>query len=295
LTVSGLLLASGAAAQPTKAACGSYKLTKDAAISGFNHLQVKGSLQDCMKACCKMTWCHSFDWYKNGLNKCDLSMVSGDTTQLKTTYAGNPFDHYTLDRDAAGSGPDNTKLVQSLAKQIKDLEGKIGTHGITAEDLTKDVVAMAKTVEAMEGQVLTVASAVTNQTSIIDYIGRVMDQSATDMNNVQAAAKKQGDAMTAVTSTVDALRLDHDKLAKDIKAQLDSITQFQQAQPPPSAAATGVCKGKQGSCLPEVQGDKMDLELNAREGQITFSSAECASTDLCDLARKVEGILSKFQ
>ena len=26
-----------------------------------------------------------------------------------------------------------------------------------------------------------------------------------------------------------------------------------------------------------------------------FSSAECASTDLCDLARKVEGILSKFQ
>ena len=50
----------------------------------------------------------------------------------------------------------NAQLVQSLAKQIKDLEGKIGTHGGTAEELTKDVVAVRACVFSTRTLVATV-------------------------------------------------------------------------------------------------------------------------------------------
>ncbi|MEC5385142.1 PAN domain-containing protein [Uliginosibacterium sp. H3] len=81
--------------------------TPDAAISGYNNELLQAvTPADCAAACTassRSSWCKSFDYYKTQ-QKCDLSdKRASDVGGLKTDYAGNPYDHYSL--SAAGSVP----------------------------------------------------------------------------------------------------------------------------------------------------------------------------------------------
>ena len=73
----------------------SYVLMKNAAISGHNteHLNNR-TVDQCMEACDQRGWCTSFDYYKND-QACDLSVMNAYMASLRTTYPGNPYDHYT--------------------------------------------------------------------------------------------------------------------------------------------------------------------------------------------------------
>lgn len=77
-----------------------FALSRNAAISGHNREHLAGvAPAQCAAACMdasRAAWCKSFDYYK-AQNQCDLSDVRAvDVGGLKTDYAGNPYDHYSL-------------------------------------------------------------------------------------------------------------------------------------------------------------------------------------------------------
>ncbi|MCY1021614.1 PAN domain-containing protein [Pyxidicoccus sp. MSG2] len=74
-----------------------FGFSGNAAISGYNNEHLTGVTPlQCADACLGRTWCKSFDYYRNDA-ACDLSDRSAeDVGGLKTDYAGNPFDHYSV-------------------------------------------------------------------------------------------------------------------------------------------------------------------------------------------------------
>ncbi|MBM3114861.1 PAN domain-containing protein [Jeongeupia naejangsanensis] len=82
------------------AALESFDFTANAAISGNNteHL-TQVTPEQCAASCLgtsRANWCVSFDYYKN-TQECDLSNKrAADVGGLKTNYAGNPYDHYSI-------------------------------------------------------------------------------------------------------------------------------------------------------------------------------------------------------
>jgi len=82
--------------------CGNWQHTANAAISGHNNVHLEHvTIEQCKSSCCANLQCKSFDYYKHS-SQCDLSYSSAsDVGGLKTDYAGNPYDHYALDRDSS--------------------------------------------------------------------------------------------------------------------------------------------------------------------------------------------------
>ncbi|KAF0813890.1 hypothetical protein IGB42_01569 [Andreprevotia sp. IGB-42] len=99
LALAALLLAGSAFA----ASLDSFIETPNAAISGYNneHL-INVTPEACATACkdaSRAGWCVSFD-YNRSASWCDLSdKRAADVGGLKTDYAGNPYDHYSLKPD----------------------------------------------------------------------------------------------------------------------------------------------------------------------------------------------------
>lgn len=99
-----LAMATSAEAQ----SLGEFRFTANAAIPGFNtqHLSNVTPAQ-CATTCRDAGhagWCKSFDYYRSS-QQCDLSdKRASDVGGLKTDYAGNPYDHYSL--SAAVNSPD---------------------------------------------------------------------------------------------------------------------------------------------------------------------------------------------
>ena len=94
-----LALACLAAAQAHAAALDAFLHQPNAAISGYNNEQLTGVTPEACAAACtsstRVAWCRSFDYDKTA-SKCDLSDKSALDVGLKTTYSGNPYDHYSL-------------------------------------------------------------------------------------------------------------------------------------------------------------------------------------------------------
>jgi len=82
--------------------CGNWHHTANAAIYGHNNVHLNDvTIEQCKDSCCANSQCKSFDYYKQS-SQCDLSYSSAsDVGGLKTNYAGNPYDHYALDRDTS--------------------------------------------------------------------------------------------------------------------------------------------------------------------------------------------------
>ena len=80
-------------------ACGNWQHTANAAILGHNNGHLDDvTIEQCKDSCCANPQCKSFDYYKQS-SECDVSYSSAfDVGGLKTDYAGNPYDHYALDR-----------------------------------------------------------------------------------------------------------------------------------------------------------------------------------------------------
>ncbi|MGO1070992.1 alkaline phosphatase family protein [Lysobacter sp. CA199] len=77
-----------------------FAFTPNAAISGYNREHLGNvTPEQCASACLdssRANWCVSFDYYKTQ-SQCDLSdKRAADIGGLKTDYAGNPYDHYSL-------------------------------------------------------------------------------------------------------------------------------------------------------------------------------------------------------
>jgi len=77
-----------------------FVVTADAAISGFNTEMLRGVTPlQCAAACAEFSragWCKSFDFNRT-TGRCDLSEKrASEVGGLKTTYAGDPYDHYAL-------------------------------------------------------------------------------------------------------------------------------------------------------------------------------------------------------
>ena len=83
----------------------------------------------CIRDSCSKSWCVSFDFHKSSSTpgqKCDLSdMRAEDVGGLKTDYAGDPYDHYSLATPGetyAVTSPgcvDNNNLVIYNAKTMR--------------------------------------------------------------------------------------------------------------------------------------------------------------------------------
>merc|ERR550534_3195467 len=85
----------------SSSSCGNWQHTANAAIYGHNNVHLNDvTIEQCKDSCCANPQCKSFDYYKQS-SQCDLSYSSAsDVGGLKTNYAGNPYDHYALDRDS---------------------------------------------------------------------------------------------------------------------------------------------------------------------------------------------------
>ncbi len=71
-----------------------FRVTRDAAIEGHNISQIRGSREDCQRACDRNKRCKSFDYW-NEQSRCDLSDKSAkDVGGLKRDYPAGKFDHY---------------------------------------------------------------------------------------------------------------------------------------------------------------------------------------------------------
>lgn len=93
-------LAPVAGAQSAPSPLTSFTRTINAAISGYNREHLTAVTPEACAAAClndsRKSWCVSFDFYKNA-QQCDLSdKRAADVGGLKTDYAGNPYDHYSL-------------------------------------------------------------------------------------------------------------------------------------------------------------------------------------------------------
>ncbi|WP_431100034.1 alkaline phosphatase family protein [Roseateles noduli] len=93
-------LAPVAGAQTAPSPLTSFTRTINAAISGYNREHLTAVTPEACAAAClndsRKSWCVSFDFYKNA-QQCDLSdKRAADVGGLKTDYAGNPYDHYSL-------------------------------------------------------------------------------------------------------------------------------------------------------------------------------------------------------
>ncbi|MEC5398097.1 PAN domain-containing protein [Uliginosibacterium sp. H1] len=94
--VSGLLYAGPGFA----AALDAFTQTPNAAIAGYNTERLSAVTPEACAAACtagsRAAWCVSFD-YNRSAQWCDLSdKRAADVGGLKTDYAGNPYDHYSL-------------------------------------------------------------------------------------------------------------------------------------------------------------------------------------------------------
>jgi len=89
---------------PCQRACGNWQHTANAAIYGHNNVHLNDvTIEQCKDSCCANPQCKSFDYSKQS-SDCDLSYSSAsDVGGLKTNYAGNPYDHYALDRGSTDS------------------------------------------------------------------------------------------------------------------------------------------------------------------------------------------------
>lgn len=71
-----------------------FDKTANAGIPGFNQETVNNvPLQTCMRLCVERSWCKSVD-YERAATNCYLQPVNRFEQSLKTTYPGNPYDHY---------------------------------------------------------------------------------------------------------------------------------------------------------------------------------------------------------
>jgi len=89
---------------PCQRDCGNWQHTANAAIYGHNNVHLNDvTIEQCKDSCCANPQCKSFDYSKQS-SDCDLSYSSAsDVGGLKTNYAGNPYDHYALDRESTDS------------------------------------------------------------------------------------------------------------------------------------------------------------------------------------------------
>jgi len=93
----GPLMGDGHGQYNKRVTCGFYRWITSY-ISGHNEITMTGSRLDCMKECCRRSWCKSFD-YHNGQNKCDLSHASythnsNDFVRRRNYHNRESYDHY---------------------------------------------------------------------------------------------------------------------------------------------------------------------------------------------------------
>lgn len=86
--------------KPAVDALSRFVQTADAAIPGFNTETLRDVTPlQCAAACTEFSragWCKSFDFHR-ATGRCDLSEKrASEVGGLKTTYAGDPYDHYAL-------------------------------------------------------------------------------------------------------------------------------------------------------------------------------------------------------
>lgn len=74
-----------------------FKKIRNAGIVGYNtEVFITKSAAECAQSCLNKSWCRSFD-YGRAENKCHLQKVTATgKVKLKTNYAGNPYDHYSI-------------------------------------------------------------------------------------------------------------------------------------------------------------------------------------------------------
>lgn len=107
------------------------------------------------------------------------------------------------------------------------------------------------------------------------------------------------EASKAHAALQDSIQEDQDiQAATDaaIKDQLDSLqSQLEAALSAPTIEpAKDMNRCPSDTCAPEVSSNGESLQLNARGGSIVLETAECQATDLCDLAKNVKALLSKY-
>jgi hypothetical protein len=100
LFLTGVAALLGLATQVHAQSLGEFRFTPNAAISGFNTQHLNDVSPDQCATTCRDAehgaWCVSIDYFRSS-RQCDLSNKrAADVGGLKTDYAGNPYDHYSL-------------------------------------------------------------------------------------------------------------------------------------------------------------------------------------------------------
>jgi len=140
-----------------------FDRTPNAAISGYNRKHLSGvSPTDCANECTSgesASWCVSFDYDKDH-NKCDLSdKRANNVGGLKTNYAGNPYDHYSLQTNPDKPFADfcwkdtYTRGPGRLPGRVADCPSGYTNNGLTCGRGSDEIYSPSKTATCPSGYV----------------------------------------------------------------------------------------------------------------------------------------------
>lgn len=151
---------------------------------------------------------------------------------------------------------------------------------------------------------------VTTTTTATTTTSTTTTATATDTNSVtqtstQTTTTIEGHDFHTVHTAIALLRKDLTAAQELIAAQQDLLATLLKPVAVPAgggkgaAAAAGCGGANAAACNPSVAvvegaGAKPVLEIKALGGGVTFETEQCAATDLCEMARKVEALLQKF-
>ena len=130
------------------------------------------------------------------------------------------------------------------------------------------------------------------------------DTTSVTQTSTQTTTTIEGHDFHTVHTAIALLRKDLTVAQELIAAQQDLLATLLKPVAVPAgggkgAAAAAGCGANAAACNPSVAvvegaGAKPVLEIKALGGGVTFETEQCAATDLCEMARKVEALLQKF-
>jgi len=213
--------------------------------------------------------CDKSSWLKTGTENCKVCQRSNGECGLPTTS--------TLTVTTTVTSTTNT-VLKALHDRLKELE---------AQGDLKVVVDGLDTLETtVETQAATIASQVDSIASLKETVAAQADQiadlSTQNQQRMDDQDAKMVSALADANAQIDVLMYQFGELMKPVTRE-------------PAAVDASRCSSP-SECPPSVESTADgDLAMRAAGGKVVFESADCADTDLCELARDVQAIKLKFE
>jgi len=181
--------------------------------------------------------------------------------------------------------------VNAIYEELSTFKAALGAQETASNAaLQSEISQMVGLIGRVQSEVSTVHSELGD---LETYLRREIAAAGQSRDGLRELVESGRAATSTVAAQLDAVTGAEDNILVDIASRVSTLEApivRVGARPTPRE-----CEQEAGKCLPEVfaSGDE-SLLISHRDGDVKFESAGCAATDLCELARDVEGLKAKF-